>query len=114
MGNEFDGGFRSITPMTGGGKMTKEQEDRLDNCIIKLDELSQGEPLNEASRKEIEEYHAYILSDEFKEEYKALCKQFFPNADPAHYFDDVMMFDAKGNPITYPEYIRLYVASIGK
>ncbi len=64
---------------------------------------------------ETDEYNAYILSDEFKREYEKLKEKFYPNADPAHYFDDVMMFDPDGNPIKYPEYIRLYYEpSIGK
>lgn len=60
-------------------------------------------------KKEMEEYNAYILSDEFKAEYEKLKEKYYPDADPSTYFNDVMMFDHEGNLIKYPEYMKRYV-----
>jgi hypothetical protein len=56
----------------------------------------------------MQEYNAYILSDEFKTEYEKLKEKYYPDADPSTYFNDVMMFDHEGNLIKYPEYIKRY------
>jgi hypothetical protein len=47
-----------------------------------------------------EAYNAYILSDEFKQEYEKVKEMYYPDADPSTYFNDVMMFDHEGNLIS--------------
>lgn len=60
-------------------------------------------------KNEMEKYNAYILSDEFKQEYEKVKEMYYPDADPSTYFNDVMMFDHEGNLIKYPEYMKRYV-----
>jgi hypothetical protein len=56
----------------------------------------------------MKEYNAYILSDEFRKDYEKLKEKYYPDVNPERFFDDVLMFDPEGNPIKYPEYIKLY------
>jgi hypothetical protein len=56
----------------------------------------------------MEEYNAYILSDEFRKDYEKLKEKYYPDVDPESFFNDVLMFDNEGNLIKYPEYSRLY------
>jgi hypothetical protein len=68
--------------------------------LIKLNILKQF--------NDMDKYNAYILSNEFQEEYRDLWKKHYPNMDLADIFSDLLMFDPSGEPILYPDYIKLY------
>jgi|ERR1700693_5802276 len=62
----------------------------------------------------LQEYNAYVLSDEFKEECTKLMKKYYPSTKEKDYLKYIMLFDPEGSLIEYDEYINRYVAQTEK